>query len=153
MFEGLLPMAGAIAAVATTSARPQKAPSPHLGIFSDCAIACCRGATSVDPRPRAIYGNSWAGSYRFETYHGCCMEPVISMSPGLVFREPVLRFLKIRRLTAAGECLCGRHDACCQCFRASVGPKVQKTRQKHSQIARPLGHNACEKSLFQSHRS
>ena len=89
-----------------------------------------------------------------ETHHGCCMEPAKVDVAGASFHEPVLRFLKTRRLTAAGECLCGRDEGCCACFRASVGPnKLAKSKQKHSQIARPLGHNACEKSLFQSHRS
>ena len=74
-----------------------------------------------------------------ETHHGCCMEPLQSRCRRLRFHEPVLRFLKTRRLTAAGECLCGRHEGCCAFFRASVGPKVQKNSKKHSQIARPLG--------------
>ena len=91
------------------------------------AVQYC--STSGRRRPRA---KCWSSGIRWETHHGCCMEPCKVDVAGLVFHEPVLRFLKIRRLMAAGERLCGRHDACCPCFRASVGPKVQKTGKKQA---------------------
>ena len=88
----------------------------RLAAVRDCSIS-----------GRAQYiGSAQQARNRLETHHGCCMEPTMSMSPGPRFHEPVLRFLKTRRLTAAGGCLCGRHDRCCACFRASVGPKSKK---------------------------
>ena len=95
----------------------------YLVIARHRLAAVRRCSTSGRKWPRANYWNGGIGWERtmVVVWRACKVDVA-----GLSFHEPVLRFLKTRRLTAAGECLCGRHEGCCACFRPSVGPKVQK---------------------------
>ena len=104
----------------------------HGGYLVIARLSACRGAMLRDDWFAPYIWSSWAGGTRWERTMVVVWSLVKSMSPAS-FHEPVLRFLKTRRLTAAGECLCGRHEGCCACFRASNGPNKLAKRGKHGQ--------------------